>query len=133
MPVMQQLDFGPRRDVLQHQRDVIGFDAWDTHVTRKRLSGDDDRNRLLESQYGKERFCTIEIPHHNGEVVEVASTRGDPPRRSGATIAHLGTSIGSRLANVGDKKRDAGEPKNKDNYSKATIQISDEACQSPAR
>ena len=38
MTVAQQLDLGAGRDVLQDQRDMLGFDPRNTHVARERLS-----------------------------------------------------------------------------------------------
>ena len=70
MTIAQQLDFGSRRDVLQDQRDMLGFDAWNTHVARERFSGDDDRYCFLEPKDREERLCTLDVPHDDCQMVE---------------------------------------------------------------
>jgi hypothetical protein len=85
VPVSQKLDFRSRGRVLQHEGDVIGLDAWNTHVTGKWLSGNHNRERFFEPQESKKHFGAVNIPHDDRAVVEMfhhASTPRAYPTRS---------------------------------------------------
>ena len=69
--VAQQLDLRAGRDVLQDQRDVLGFDARNTHVARERLARDGDGHRFLEPQDREERLGALGIAHDDGQMVEM--------------------------------------------------------------
>jgi hypothetical protein len=71
MAVSQELDFRARRRVLQHERDVIGLDTWNTHVTGKRLSGNHNRNGFFEAQDCKKHLGAFNIAHHDRAMVEM--------------------------------------------------------------
>src|SRR6516165_12756799 len=71
MALEQLLDFGPRRGVLQHQRDMLRLDTGNAHVARERLPGDDDGDRFLEPQDREERLGAIDVAHNDGQMVEM--------------------------------------------------------------
>jgi hypothetical protein len=71
MPVSQELDFRSWRRVLQYERDVIGLDAWNAHVTGKWLSGNHNGNGFLEPQESKKHLGAINVPHDDRAVVEM--------------------------------------------------------------
>jgi hypothetical protein len=78
MPVSQELDFRSWRRVLQYERDVIGLDAWNAHVTGKWLSSNHNGNGFLEPQESKKHLGAVNVPHDDRAVVEMlyhASTR----------------------------------------------------------
>src|SRR5262245_60634510 len=78
MAIAQQLDLGSRRRVLQYQGDMLGLDAGHAHVARERLSGDDRGDRLLESQYPEERLGSLDVPHHDGDMIEMLEMASSP-------------------------------------------------------
>src|SRR5262249_19825934 len=53
LPVAQKLDFRSWGRVLEHERDVIGLDTWNAHVTGKWLSGNHDGHGFFEPQESK--------------------------------------------------------------------------------
>jgi hypothetical protein len=71
MAVSQELDFRARGRVLQHERDVIGLDTWNAHVTGKRFSGNHHRNGFFEPQQSKKHLGPVKIPHDDRAVVEM--------------------------------------------------------------
>jgi len=75
LPVSQELDFRSWRRVLQYERDVIGLDTWNTHVTGKRLSGNHNGHGFFEPQESKEFLGAVNIPHDDRAVVEMFTMR----------------------------------------------------------
>ena len=71
MPVSQELDFRSWRRVLQYERDVIGLDAWNAHVTGKWLSSNHNRNGFFEPQESKKHLGAVNVPHDDRAVVEI--------------------------------------------------------------
>src|SRR5262245_5300962 len=71
MPVLQQLDFQPRRGVREYQRMVLGFDPSYSHVARELLSGDHARNGLLEPEQREEPLRAVDISDDDRHVVEM--------------------------------------------------------------
>ena len=71
MPVSQELDFRSWRRVLQYERDVIGLDTWNTHVTGKWLSSNHNGNGFFEPQESKKHLGAVNIPHDDRAVVEM--------------------------------------------------------------
>jgi hypothetical protein len=71
LPVSQELDFRSWGRVLQYERDVIGLDAWNTHVTGKRLSRNHNGHGFFEPQESKKRLGAVNITHDDRAVVEM--------------------------------------------------------------
>src|SRR5215471_16183258 len=83
LPVAQELDFRSWGRVLQDQRDVIGLDTWNTHVTGKWLPSNHNGHRFFEPQESKKPLGAVNIPHDDRAVVEMfyhASTLPCAPR-----------------------------------------------------
>jgi hypothetical protein len=70
LPVAQELDFRSWGRVLQDQRDVIGLDTWNPHVTGKWLSSNHDGHGFFEPQEPKKPLGAVNIPHDDRAVVE---------------------------------------------------------------
>src|SRR5262245_10013518 len=71
LPVAQELDFRSWGRVLQHERDVIGLDTWNAHVTGKWLSSNHDGHGFFEPQESKKPLGAVNIPHDDRAVVEM--------------------------------------------------------------
>src|SRR5262245_2569419 len=79
LPVAQELDFRSWGRVLEHERDVIGLDTWNAHVTGKWLSGNDDGHGFFEPQESKKPLGAVNIPHDDRAVVEMFYHASTPP------------------------------------------------------
>jgi hypothetical protein len=86
MPVSQELDFRSWRRVLQHERDVIGLDAWNTHVTSKWLSGNHNGHGFFEAQESKKHFGALNIAHDDRAMVEMFYHASTPVKGSVTSI-----------------------------------------------
>src|SRR5262249_28107700 len=71
LPVSQELDFRSWRRVLQYERDVIGLDTWNTHVTGKRLSSNHNGHGFFDTQESEEFLGAVNIAHDERAVVEM--------------------------------------------------------------
>src|SRR5262245_47498823 len=79
LPVAQELDFRSWGRVLQHERDVIGLDTWNAHVTGKWLSSNHDGHGFFEPQESKKPLGAVNIPHDDRAVVEMFYHASTPP------------------------------------------------------
>src|SRR5262245_28034931 len=50
---------------------MLGLDAGHAHVAGERLSGDDRGDRLLEPQHPEERLGPLDVPHDDGDMIEM--------------------------------------------------------------
>jgi hypothetical protein len=96
LPVSQELDFRSWGRVLQYERDVIGLDTWNTHVTGKRLSRNHNGHGLFEAQEPKKHLGAVNIPHDDRAVVEMFYHASTPPVRAYRDHTASATSLSIR-------------------------------------
>jgi hypothetical protein len=87
LPIAQELDFRSWGRVLRYERDVVGLDTWNAHVTGKWLSSNHDGHGFLEAQESKKPLGAVNIPHDDRAVVEMFYHASTPPCVPSAIIA----------------------------------------------
>src|SRR5262249_41182780 len=87
LPVAQELDFRSWGRVLEDQRDGIGLDTWNAHVTGKWLPSNHDGHGFFEAQESKKPLSAVNIPHDDRAVVEMFHHASTPPCVPRAIIA----------------------------------------------
>jgi hypothetical protein len=61
---------------LQHQRSVLGLDAWHAHVRVEGAAGDDHRLLLAKAEQGEELQAGRGIADGDGDVIDIADHGG---------------------------------------------------------
>jgi len=87
MQIPEELNFCSRRSVFKDERDMLGFNVRNAHVTRERLASDNDGYCLLKAQEPEKGLRSIDILHNDCQMIEMLHHLAPEAADPGLTVS----------------------------------------------